>query len=41
MGFEFATVDLREALEALSGLISPKDFEAVLEGIFAQFCVGK
>lgn len=40
-GYEFTALELREAMDALSGLISPKGFEEVLDEIFAQFCVGK
>ncbi len=41
MGYEFTALEVGEAAEGASGLLSPVGFEAVLDGIFSQFCVGK
>lgn len=38
---ELAGVDLREAREALGGIVGQVDHEQVLDRIFAAFCIGK
>ena len=41
MGAEFALVDLRGALHAIGEILGGSDHEAVLDSVFAQFCIGK
>ena len=41
LAWEFADLDVREAVSALSDLTGPLDEETVLGRIFAEFCVGK
>jgi tRNA modification GTPase len=38
---EFAAVDLREALTAVTEVIGATSDDAVLDSVFAQFCIGK
>ncbi len=41
LGAEIAVVHLREATDALAGLTDGIDDEAVLDVVFARFCIGK
>jgi tRNA modification GTPase len=38
---EVAAEDVRSALRALEGLVGRVDVDAVLDEIFASFCIGK
>jgi len=38
---EFVAVDAREALEALGEIVGAVPAEALLDRIFARFCIGK
>ena len=40
-GFEFAAVDLRQALDALGEITGETVSEDILNIIFANFCIGK
>ena len=40
-GFEFAAVDLRQALDSLSEITGETVSEDILNTIFANFCIGK
>lgn len=40
-GAELASVHLREALDTLGGIVGKIDNEAVLDRLFASFCIGK
>ncbi len=40
-GFEFASVDLRQALDELSEITGETASEDILNNIFANFCIGK
>lgn len=41
LGAEIAVVHLREAVDALAGLTGAIDDEAILDVVFARFCIGK
>jgi tRNA modification GTPase len=40
-GFEFAAVDLRQALDALSEITGETVTDDILNNVFANFCIGK
>ncbi|MDQ6809092.1 MAG: tRNA uridine-5-carboxymethylaminomethyl(34) synthesis GTPase MnmE [Verrucomicrobiota bacterium] len=41
VGAEYAAVDLQSALRAVSEVLGSNDDEAILDSVFAQFCIGK
>ena len=41
LSWEFITLDLRQALEALGTILGEMAPEDVLDRIFEQFCIGK
>ena len=41
LSFEFITLDVRGALEALGEIVGETTSEEVLDRIFDQFCIGK
>ena len=41
VGFEFAAVDLRQALDVLGEITGETVTDDILNNIFAKFCIGK